>query len=59
MAQAAEILRADLAYLENTADQLLQKAANGDRLNRLSLQPAPLAIQRRAIRQFLPRVMSR
>ena len=59
LAQTAEILRADLAYLENTADQLLQKAANGDRLNRLSLQPAPLAIQRRAIRQFLPRVMSR
>ncbi|MBW4536754.1 MAG: tRNA lysidine(34) synthetase TilS [Pleurocapsa minor HA4230-MV1] len=59
LAQTAEILRADLAHLENTANQLLQEAANGDRLNRSSLQPAPLAIQRRAIRQFLPRVMSR
>jgi tRNA(Ile)-lysidine synthase len=59
LAQTAEILRADLAYLENAANQLLQEAANGDRLNRLSLQPAPLAIQRRVIRQFLPRVMSR
>ncbi|MEO0013212.1 MAG: hypothetical protein RLZZ535_1601 [Cyanobacteriota bacterium] len=59
LAQTAEILRADLEYLENTANQLLQSAANGDRLNRLSLKPAPLAIQRRAIRQFLSTVMSR
>jgi tRNA(Ile)-lysidine synthase len=59
LAQTAEILRADLEYLENTAAQLLQSAANGDRLNRLELQRLPLAIQRRAIRQFLPTIMSR
>jgi tRNA(Ile)-lysidine synthase len=59
LAQTAEILRADLEYLENTAAQLLQSAANGDRLNRLDLQRLPLAIQRRAIRQFLPTIMSR
>lgn len=59
LAQTAEILRADLEYLENIATQILQTAANGDRLKRIDLQRLPLAIQRRAIRQFLPRVMSR
>jgi tRNA(Ile)-lysidine synthase len=59
LAQTAEILRADLEYLENTANQLLQESVNNNRLNRSSLKFAPLAIQRRAIRQFLPTIMSR
>lgn len=59
LAQTAEILRADMEYLEHTAQKLLQTAGQGDRLNRLSFQNFPLAIQRRAIRQFLPTVMTR
>lgn len=59
LAQTAEILRADLEYLENTATQVLKTATNGDRINRLDLQHLSLAIQRRAIRQFLLTVVSR
>lgn len=60
LAQTAELLRADVEYLEVMAQKLLHQAqaANGHKLNRSCLQNAPLAIQRRAIRQFLPLVMS-
>ena len=59
LAQTAEILRADVEYLEITAKELLQSVVVENRLNRLDLRQAPLAIQRRAIRQFLPTIMSR
>ena len=59
LAQTAEILRADVEYLEITANELLKSAAIENRLNRLNLRQASLALQRRAIRQFLPTVMSR
>ncbi|MEL6927833.1 MAG: tRNA lysidine(34) synthetase TilS [Cyanobacteria bacterium J06600_6] len=59
LAQTAEILRSDVEYLEMSAKKLLQNARQNDRLDRLCLQAAPLALQRRAIRQFLPSVMSR
>lgn len=59
LAQTAEILRADLEYLETITQNLLQSARAENRLHRPSLQAASLAIQRRAIRQFLPTVMSR
>ena len=59
LAQTAEILRSDVEYLEMSARKLLQDALKDNRLNRLCLQAAPLALQRRAIRQFLPSVMSR
>ncbi len=61
LAQTAELLRADVEYLESTAQDLLQQAqaTNSDRLNRDCLKNAPLAIQRRAIRQFLPLVINR
>ncbi len=59
LAQTAELLRADVEYLEATAAQLLKQAADSEnyRLNRLGLRNAPLAIQRRAIRQFLPQII--
>jgi len=65
LAQTAELLRADVEYLENCAQELRQQAmAREDlettskeytppRLNRLVLQPASLSLQRRVIRQFL------
>ena len=61
LAQTAELLRADLEYLEIIARDLLRQATTpkGDCLNRLCLQNADLALQRRAIRQFLPQVMSK
>ena len=59
LAQTAELLRADVEYLEATAQQLLMQARVDNKLNRLVLQTFPIAIQRRAIRQFLPSVMSR
>ena len=59
LAQTAELLRGDVEYLEEKAQQLLQTAQIKNKLNRLNLRNAPLAIQRRAIRQFLPFVMSK
>jgi tRNA(Ile)-lysidine synthase len=71
LAQTAELLRADVEYLENAAKEVRQQAmasVPGDeqdtdlkpqdscatlRLNRLVLQQASLALQRRVIRQFL------
>lgn len=67
LAQTAEILRAEVDYLENVATVLLQKAKlisgpselplNQFGLNRSILQEAPLAIQRRVIRQFLHQIL--
>ncbi|MEO1004870.1 MAG: tRNA lysidine(34) synthetase TilS [Cyanobacteria bacterium J06638_38] len=61
LAQTSEILRADREYLSIKAQELLQQAqvAEGFKLDRLILRDAPLALQRRAVRQFLPLVMSR
>ena len=59
LAQTAEILRADVEYLEIIAQKLLQSVVVENCLNRSDLRQAPLAIQRRAIRQFLPTIMSR
>ena len=59
LAQTAEILRSDIEYLEASAQELLENALQDNRLDRLCLQAAPLALQRRAIRQFLPTVIPR
>jgi tRNA(Ile)-lysidine synthase len=55
LAQTAELLQADVDYLETTAAELLTRSRHLDRLglDRQLLQAAPLALQRRAIRQFL------
>ncbi|MCL1474805.1 tRNA lysidine(34) synthetase TilS [Argonema antarcticum] len=67
LAQTAELLQAEVQYLEDAAHQLLQQATEQgsrgaerqdrspitNRLNRLVVQNAPLALQRRVIRQFL------
>lgn len=67
IAQTAELLQADVAYLETAAAELLATATPLDAaelacefdaiaaLDRTVLQAAPLALQRRAIRQFLLR----
>lgn len=67
LAHTAELLRAEVDYLESAATVLLQKAKhspelgekhpNQFRLNRSVLREAPLALQRRAIRQFLQQIL--
>ncbi|WP_293125861.1 tRNA lysidine(34) synthetase TilS [Microcoleus sp. bin38.metabat.b11b12b14.051] len=69
LAQTAELLRADVEYLELAATELLQRAispiADNEqvkiqlpvKLNRQTLRDAPLALQRRAMRQVLQRIL--
>ncbi|MGB7890787.1 MAG: tRNA lysidine(34) synthetase TilS [Microcoleus sp.] len=70
LAQTAELLRADVEYLELAASDLLQRAISpiADspqvnfqlpvKLNRPILREAPLALQRRAMRQLLQQILS-
>jgi len=53
LAQTAELLAADIQYLERQAQTLRQRAETSTGLNRRMLKDAPLALQRRAVRQFL------
>lgn len=59
LAQTAELLRAEVEYLENAASLLLLEAIDASipRVNRLILRKAPLALQRRAMRQFLQQTL--
>ncbi|MCJ8280248.1 MAG: tRNA lysidine(34) synthetase TilS [Rivularia sp. ALOHA_DT_140] len=63
LAQTAELLQAEVEYLEQQSTELRIKAEaiNEEleelRLNRKVLQKAPLALQRRAIRQVLQKIM--
>ncbi|MEC4804889.1 MAG: tRNA lysidine(34) synthetase TilS [Jaaginema sp. PMC 1079.18] len=54
-AQTAELLQADVAYLETTATQIRQQAQRlqPPGLNRHLVQPYPLALRRRVVRQFM------
>ncbi|MEG4249177.1 tRNA lysidine(34) synthetase TilS [Microcoleus sp. Pol10D4] len=70
LAQTAELLRADVEYLELAASDLLQRAMSPItdspqvnfqlpvKLNRPILREAPLALQRRAMRQLLQQILS-
>jgi tRNA(Ile)-lysidine synthase len=70
LAQTAELLQAEVEYLEKAAQQLREKAMGmGDeedslipllplRLNRRVLQKAPLALQRRVMRQVLQQILT-
>ncbi len=69
LAKTAELLRADVEYLELAASELLKRAispiAEGPqmnfqlpvKLNRPILREAPLALQRRAMRQLLQQIL--
>lgn len=64
LAQTAELLQAEVEYLEQAAQQLKQQAMvprlKEDeflRLNRRVLQTAPLALQRRVMRQWLQQAL--
>lgn len=55
LAQTAELLQAEVEYLEQEAQSLLERSQHPEKLglNRLLLQQSHPALQRRAIRQFL------
>ncbi|MDJ1175271.1 tRNA lysidine(34) synthetase TilS [Roseofilum capinflatum] len=57
LATTAELLQADVEYLESLASNLYTQSTQPDRpkLNRQQLTDAPLSLQRRVIRQFLLR----
>ncbi|XGV95071.1 MAG: tRNA lysidine(34) synthetase TilS [Leptolyngbya sp. BL-A-14] len=59
LSQTAELLQADVEYLETQAAELLKQVQHPDRpgLNRSLLKESPLALQRRVVRQFLQRTL--
>jgi tRNA(Ile)-lysidine synthase len=63
IAKTAELLRADVEYLESQAQELLDRSLEENRsiaplrLDRRLLRPAPLALQRRAMRQVLTAIL--
>ena len=59
LSQAAELLKADVEYLELEAESLLRSVEIENKLNRIDLRKAPMTLQRRAIRRFLSSRMSK
>ena len=61
LAHTAELLRADVEYLESLARDWYQQAIDeqGVKLDRVVLQSIPLSIQRRVIRQFLAQSLAK
>ncbi|MGB3189002.1 MAG: tRNA lysidine(34) synthetase TilS [Limnoraphis sp.] len=63
LAQTAELLQAEVDYLEQTTEQLYQQAisteldSTGLKINRLILRQAPLALQRRVMRRWLQQIL--
>jgi tRNA(Ile)-lysidine synthase len=55
IAQTAELLQAEVQYLENITETLFKQIANNElkQLDRNQLKNIPLALQRRVIRHFL------
>ena len=58
LAQTAEILTAEVAYLTAETDRLYGDCVMDERLQRRSLRTVPLALQRRVIRQWLTHHLS-
>jgi tRNA(Ile)-lysidine synthase len=61
LARTAELLRADVEYLESLARDWYQQAFDpqGVKLDRVMLQSLALSLQRRVIRQFLAQVLGK
>lgn len=53
LAQTAEILTAEVAYLEAAAQGLFEQCVDAGNIQRRQLQTAPLALQRRVVRSLL------
>jgi tRNA(Ile)-lysidine synthase len=61
LAHTAELLRADVEYLEALAREWYQQAIDeqGVKLDRVVLQSIPISLQRRVIRQFLAQSLNK
>jgi tRNA(Ile)-lysidine synthase len=61
LARTAELLRADVEYLESVARELYQQAVDerGVKIDRLMLKSIALSLQRRVIRQFLTQALGK
>jgi tRNA(Ile)-lysidine synthase len=61
LARTAELLRADVEYLESLAREWYEYALDEQRvqLDRVVLQSIPLSLQRRVIRQFLAQALAK
>ncbi len=61
LAHTAELLRADVEYLEALAREWYQRAIDeqGVKLDRVVLQSIPISLQRRVIRQFLTQSLNK
>ena len=61
LARTAELLRADVEYLESLANDSYQQALDdsGTRIARTVLQSLSLSLQRRVIRQFLTQALTK
>ncbi len=61
LAHTAELLRADVEYLESLAREWYQQAVDdqGVKLDRVILQSIPISLQRRVIRQFLAQSLNK
>ncbi|MEB3282425.1 MAG: tRNA lysidine(34) synthetase TilS [Lyngbya sp.] len=63
LAQTAELLQAEVDYLEQASEQLYQQAiafepnSTSLKINRLILRQAPLALQRRVMRRWLQHIL--
>jgi tRNA(Ile)-lysidine synthase len=60
LARTAELLRADVEYLESLATEVYRQVtdATETKLDRFALQLSPLALQRRVIRRFLTQTLA-
>lgn len=60
LAKTAELLQAEVEYLEETATQIREEAQHPSQpgLNRRILRKVPVALQRRVLRQFLTMALS-
>ncbi|MBD1824682.1 tRNA lysidine(34) synthetase TilS [Cyanobacteria bacterium FACHB-DQ100] len=58
LAQTIELLSAEVEYLENAAYEIYEQAISPDGLDRQVLRQAPIALQRRVMRQFLARSLN-
>ena len=61
LARTAELLRADVEYLESVAQDWYQQAVEdrGMKIDRTIIQSIPLSLQRRVIRQFLTQALEK
>lgn len=53
LAQTAELLRADVEFLESAADAVWLQVIDSGRVNRRSIATAPIALQRRIFKRWL------